>query len=154
MFCLLFFFSLKYSSVQLLCEKCDTFCLQFCRLSPGFTYPMILPNGAYVALKYLAIIVALLILNIIYPMLTAVDAFAAPSPLPTASPAKVDSSGVIDLFGGGYFSFLTTSELNHFISVNFALCQAAVFPFLQLFFVITAKNNMSKSSYCTLMNCK
>uniref|UniRef100_A0A8C5S582 Synaptosome associated protein 91 n=1 Tax=Laticauda laticaudata TaxID=8630 RepID=A0A8C5S582_LATLA len=30
--------------------------------------------------------------------LLSVDAFAAPSPLPTASPAKVDSSGVIDLF--------------------------------------------------------
>uniref|UniRef100_A0A8C5S9F0 Synaptosome associated protein 91 n=1 Tax=Laticauda laticaudata TaxID=8630 RepID=A0A8C5S9F0_LATLA len=42
------------------------------------------------------IIPNLLILNII--MLTPVDAFAAPSPLPTASPAKVDSSGVIDLF--------------------------------------------------------
>ncbi|OXB75549.1 UNVERIFIED_CONTAM: hypothetical protein H355_013549 [Colinus virginianus] len=97
------------------------------KLLPSFTYPMILPNGAYVALKYLAITVALLILNIIYPMLTAVDAFAAPSPLPTASPAKVDSSGVIDLFGGGYSSFLTTSELNHFISVNFALCQSYAF---------------------------
>uniref|UniRef100_A0A8C0EN91 Clathrin coat assembly protein AP180 n=1 Tax=Bubo bubo TaxID=30461 RepID=A0A8C0EN91_BUBBB len=54
--------------------------------------------------------------------LLSVDAFAAPSPLPTASPAKVDSSGVIDLFGGGYFSFLTTSEFNHFISITFALC--------------------------------
>uniref|UniRef100_A0A8C0EQ75 Clathrin coat assembly protein AP180 n=1 Tax=Bubo bubo TaxID=30461 RepID=A0A8C0EQ75_BUBBB len=53
--------------------------------------------------------------------LLSVDAFAAPSPLPTASPAKVDSSGVIDLFGGGYFSFLTTSEFNHFISITFAL---------------------------------
>ncbi|XP_015680703.1 clathrin coat assembly protein AP180, partial [Protobothrops mucrosquamatus] len=31
--------------------------------------------------------------------LLSVDAFAAPSSLPTASPAKVDSSGVIDLFG-------------------------------------------------------
>uniref|UniRef100_A0A8C3IEA8 Clathrin coat assembly protein AP180 n=1 Tax=Chrysemys picta bellii TaxID=8478 RepID=A0A8C3IEA8_CHRPI len=31
--------------------------------------------------------------------LLSVDAFAAPSPLPVASPAKVDSSGVIDLFG-------------------------------------------------------
>jgi len=131
-FILLFFF-FKDSSVQLLCEKCNTFCLQFCKLLPGFTYPMILPNGAYVALKYLAIIVALLILNIIYPMLTAVDAFAAPSPLPTASPAKVDSSGVIDLFGGGYFSFLTTSELNHFISINFALCQSCNFPLLTAF---------------------
>uniref|UniRef100_A0A8C3IGK2 Clathrin coat assembly protein AP180 n=1 Tax=Chrysemys picta bellii TaxID=8478 RepID=A0A8C3IGK2_CHRPI len=38
--------------------------------------------------------------------LLSVDAFAAPSPLPVASPAKVDSSGVIDLFGvcqGFYF---------------------------------------------------
>ncbi|KAM9267711.1 clathrin coat assembly protein AP180 isoform 17-T17 [Cariama cristata] len=33
-----------------------------------------------------------------------VDAFAAPSPLPTASPAKVDSSGVIDLFGDAFGS--------------------------------------------------
>uniref|UniRef100_A0A8C5WU75 Synaptosome associated protein 91 n=1 Tax=Laticauda laticaudata TaxID=8630 RepID=A0A8C5WU75_LATLA len=31
-------------------------------------------------------------------LFSCVDAFAAPSPLPTASPAKVDSSGVIDLF--------------------------------------------------------
>ncbi|XP_077667776.1 clathrin coat assembly protein AP180 isoform X16 [Eretmochelys imbricata] len=33
-----------------------------------------------------------------------VDAFAAPSPLPAASPAKVDSSGVIDLFGDAFGS--------------------------------------------------
>ncbi|XP_065258107.1 clathrin coat assembly protein AP180 isoform X16 [Emys orbicularis] len=33
-----------------------------------------------------------------------VDAFAAPSPLPVASPAKVDSSGVIDLFGDAFGS--------------------------------------------------
>lgn len=91
-------------------------------LLPEFTKPVVVTVGAHVALKYLAITVALLILNIIYPMLTAVDAFAAPSPLPAASPAKVDSSGVIDLFGGGYFCFLTTSELNHFISITFALC--------------------------------
>ncbi|KAK2527713.1 Snap91 [Columba livia] len=64
--------------------------------------------SAHETLKYLAIIVALLILNIIYPVLTAVDAFAAPSPLPTASPAKVDSSGVIDLFGDAFGS--STSE--------------------------------------------
>uniref|UniRef100_A0A452ILY3 Clathrin coat assembly protein AP180 n=1 Tax=Gopherus agassizii TaxID=38772 RepID=A0A452ILY3_9SAUR len=48
--------------------------------------------------------------------LLSVDAFAAPSPLPAASPAKVDSSGVIDLFGGGYFSFLTTCFGGSFIS--------------------------------------
>uniref|UniRef100_A0A8B9BT31 Clathrin coat assembly protein AP180 n=2 Tax=Anser TaxID=8842 RepID=A0A8B9BT31_9AVES len=40
--------------------------------------------------------------------LLSVDAFAAPSPLPTASPAKVDSSGVIDLFGDAFGS--STSE--------------------------------------------
>uniref|UniRef100_A0A7N5KE46 Clathrin coat assembly protein AP180 n=1 Tax=Ailuropoda melanoleuca TaxID=9646 RepID=A0A7N5KE46_AILME len=33
-----------------------------------------------------------------------VDAFAAPSPATTASPAKVDSSGVIDLFGDAFGS--------------------------------------------------
>uniref|UniRef100_A0A803V264 Clathrin coat assembly protein AP180 n=1 Tax=Ficedula albicollis TaxID=59894 RepID=A0A803V264_FICAL len=76
----------------------------FWRLLPEFTKRVVLTVGAHVALKYLAIIVALLILNIIYPMLTAVDAFAAPSPLPTASPAKVDSSGVIDLFGDAFGS--------------------------------------------------
>uniref|UniRef100_A0A452ILC9 Clathrin coat assembly protein AP180 n=1 Tax=Gopherus agassizii TaxID=38772 RepID=A0A452ILC9_9SAUR len=38
-----------------------------------------------------------------------VDAFAAPSPLPAASPAKVDSSGVIDLFGDAFGS--SASEL-------------------------------------------
>uniref|UniRef100_A0A8C3IGN7 Clathrin coat assembly protein AP180 n=1 Tax=Chrysemys picta bellii TaxID=8478 RepID=A0A8C3IGN7_CHRPI len=48
--------------------------------------------------------------------LLSVDAFAAPSPLPVASPAKVDSSGVIDLFGGGYFSFLTTCFGGSFIA--------------------------------------
>uniref|UniRef100_A0A8C3IDT8 Clathrin coat assembly protein AP180 n=1 Tax=Chrysemys picta bellii TaxID=8478 RepID=A0A8C3IDT8_CHRPI len=36
--------------------------------------------------------------------LLSVDAFAAPSPLPVASPAKVDSSGVIDLFGGSFIA--------------------------------------------------
>uniref|UniRef100_A0A674J5H2 Clathrin coat assembly protein AP180 n=1 Tax=Terrapene triunguis TaxID=2587831 RepID=A0A674J5H2_9SAUR len=36
--------------------------------------------------------------------LLSVDAFAAPSPLPIASPAKVDSSGVIDLFGDAFGS--------------------------------------------------
>lgn len=123
-------FSLKYCGFQLLCEKCNIFCLQFWRLLPEFTKSVVLTVGAHVALKYLAIIVALLILNIIYPMLTAVDAFAAPSPLPAASPAKVDSSGVIDLFGGGYFCFLTTSELNHFISITFALCKSCGFPLL------------------------
>ena len=39
---------------------------------------------------------------------TAVDAFVAPSPATTASPAKVDSSGVIDLFGGAYLSSVNT----------------------------------------------
>uniref|UniRef100_A0A8C5WU71 Synaptosome associated protein 91 n=1 Tax=Laticauda laticaudata TaxID=8630 RepID=A0A8C5WU71_LATLA len=41
--------------------------------------------------------------------LLSVDAFAAPSPLPTASPAKVDSSGVIDLFCGFGGSFIAPS---------------------------------------------
>uniref|UniRef100_A0A452ILF3 Clathrin coat assembly protein AP180 n=1 Tax=Gopherus agassizii TaxID=38772 RepID=A0A452ILF3_9SAUR len=41
--------------------------------------------------------------------LLSVDAFAAPSPLPAASPAKVDSSGVIDLFGGFGGSFISPS---------------------------------------------
>uniref|UniRef100_A0A452ILS2 Clathrin coat assembly protein AP180 n=1 Tax=Gopherus agassizii TaxID=38772 RepID=A0A452ILS2_9SAUR len=41
--------------------------------------------------------------------LLSVDAFAAPSPLPAASPAKVDSSGVIDLFGDAFGS--SASEL-------------------------------------------
>ncbi|XP_006143424.2 clathrin coat assembly protein AP180 isoform X4 [Tupaia chinensis] len=36
--------------------------------------------------------------------LLSVDAFAAPSPANTASPAKVDSSGVIDLFGDAFGS--------------------------------------------------
>ncbi|KAL7987925.1 hypothetical protein Chor_006844, partial [Crotalus horridus] len=36
--------------------------------------------------------------------LLSVDAFAAPSSLPTASPAEVDSSGVIDLFGDAFGS--------------------------------------------------
>ncbi|XP_038616915.1 clathrin coat assembly protein AP180 isoform X2 [Tachyglossus aculeatus] len=36
--------------------------------------------------------------------LLSVDAFAAPSPVATASPAKVDSSGVIDLFGDAFGS--------------------------------------------------
>ncbi|KAM7173460.1 clathrin coat assembly protein AP180 isoform 14-T14 [Macrochelys suwanniensis] len=38
-----------------------------------------------------------------------VDAFAAPSPLPAASPAKVDSSGVIDLFGDAFGSSASES---------------------------------------------
>uniref|UniRef100_A0A8C0IWS3 Clathrin coat assembly protein AP180 n=1 Tax=Chelonoidis abingdonii TaxID=106734 RepID=A0A8C0IWS3_CHEAB len=41
--------------------------------------------------------------------LLSVDAFAAPSSLPAASPAKVDSSGVIDLFGDAFGS--SASEL-------------------------------------------
>nr|XP_038938043.1 clathrin coat assembly protein AP180 isoform X14 [Rattus norvegicus] len=38
-----------------------------------------------------------------------VDAFAAPSPASTASPAKAESSGVIDLFGGFGGSFMAPS---------------------------------------------
>ncbi|KAM9234783.1 clathrin coat assembly protein AP180 isoform 22-T22 [Dugong dugon] len=41
--------------------------------------------------------------------LLSVDAFAAPSPATTASPAKVDSSGVIDLFGGFGGTFMAPS---------------------------------------------
>ncbi|XP_076716084.2 clathrin coat assembly protein AP180 isoform X22 [Callospermophilus lateralis] len=41
--------------------------------------------------------------------LLSVDAFAAPSPATTASPAKVESSGVIDLFGGFGGSFMAPS---------------------------------------------
>ncbi|XP_044530003.1 clathrin coat assembly protein AP180 isoform X20 [Gracilinanus agilis] len=41
--------------------------------------------------------------------LLSVDAFAAASPVATASPAKVDSSGVIDLFGGFGGSFIAPS---------------------------------------------
>uniref|UniRef100_A0A803TQJ4 Clathrin coat assembly protein AP180 n=1 Tax=Anolis carolinensis TaxID=28377 RepID=A0A803TQJ4_ANOCA len=41
--------------------------------------------------------------------LLSVDAFAAPSSLPPGSPAKVDSSGVIDLFGGFGGSFIAPS---------------------------------------------
>ncbi|XP_034846997.1 clathrin coat assembly protein AP180 [Mirounga leonina] len=41
--------------------------------------------------------------------LLSVDAFAVPSPATTASPAKVDSSGVIDLFGGFGGSFMAPS---------------------------------------------
>ncbi|XP_044102273.1 clathrin coat assembly protein AP180 isoform X6 [Neovison vison] len=41
--------------------------------------------------------------------LLSVDAFATPSPATTASPAKVDSSGVIDLFGGFGGSFMAPS---------------------------------------------
>lgn len=108
---------------------------------------MVLSGGAHGASKYLAIIVALLILNIVCPMLTEVDAFAAPSPLPTASPAKVDSSGVIDLFGGGYPSFLTTLELNHFIAVTFALGRSCRCPLLAARLCsIPAKTAMSTSS--------
>ncbi|XP_050995989.1 clathrin coat assembly protein AP180 isoform X14 [Acomys russatus] len=41
--------------------------------------------------------------------LLSVDAFAAPSPAATASPAKAESSGVIDLFGGFGGSFMAPS---------------------------------------------
>ncbi|XP_042299383.1 clathrin coat assembly protein AP180-like isoform X8 [Sceloporus undulatus] len=41
--------------------------------------------------------------------LLSVDAFAAPSSLPPGSPAKVESSGVIDLFGGFGGSFIAPS---------------------------------------------
>ncbi|XP_023389194.1 clathrin coat assembly protein AP180 isoform X5 [Pteropus vampyrus] len=41
--------------------------------------------------------------------LLSVDTFAAPSPATTASPAKADSSGVIDLFGGFGGSFMAPS---------------------------------------------
>ncbi|XP_006510962.1 clathrin coat assembly protein AP180 isoform X7 [Mus musculus] len=41
--------------------------------------------------------------------LLSVDAFAAPSPASTASPAKAESSGVIDLFGGFGGSFMAPS---------------------------------------------
>ncbi|KAM6181444.1 clathrin coat assembly protein AP180 isoform 25-T25 [Erethizon dorsatum] len=41
--------------------------------------------------------------------LLSVDAFVAPSPATTASPAKVESSGVIDLFGGFGGSFMAPS---------------------------------------------
>ncbi|XP_070232372.1 clathrin coat assembly protein AP180 isoform X2 [Bos mutus] len=41
--------------------------------------------------------------------LLSVDTFVAPSPATTASPAKVDSSGVIDLFGGFGGSFMAPS---------------------------------------------
>ena len=40
-----------------------------------------------------------------------VDTFVAPSPATTASPAKVDSSGVIDLFGGAYLSTFNTHKI-------------------------------------------
>ncbi|KAM5256571.1 clathrin coat assembly protein AP180 isoform 18-T18 [Ctenodactylus gundi] len=40
--------------------------------------------------------------------LLSVDAFAAPSPATTASPAKVESSGVIDLFGDAFGSSATS----------------------------------------------
>ncbi|XP_074043189.1 clathrin coat assembly protein AP180 isoform X1 [Macrotis lagotis] len=42
--------------------------------------------------------------------LLSVDAFAAASPVATASPAKVDSSGVIDLFGDAFGSSVTDSQ--------------------------------------------
>ncbi|XP_075410937.1 clathrin coat assembly protein AP180 [Tenrec ecaudatus] len=41
--------------------------------------------------------------------LLSVDAFTAPSPATTASPAKVESSGVIDLFGGFGGTFMAPS---------------------------------------------
>ncbi|XP_052571938.1 clathrin coat assembly protein AP180 isoform X4 [Peromyscus californicus insignis] len=41
--------------------------------------------------------------------LLSVDTFAAPSPAATASPAKVESSGVLDLFGGFGGSFMAPS---------------------------------------------
>ncbi|KAF6116258.1 synaptosome associated protein 91 [Phyllostomus discolor] len=41
--------------------------------------------------------------------LLSVDTFASPSPATTASPAKVDSAGVIDLFGGFGGSFMAPS---------------------------------------------
>ncbi|KAB0391294.1 hypothetical protein E2I00_003820, partial [Balaenoptera physalus] len=41
--------------------------------------------------------------------LLSVDTFVAPSPATTASPAKVDSSGVIDLFGGFGGTFMAPS---------------------------------------------
>ncbi|XP_036173998.1 clathrin coat assembly protein AP180 isoform X6 [Myotis myotis] len=41
--------------------------------------------------------------------LLSVDTFASPAPATTASPAKVDSSGVIDLFGGFGGSFMAPS---------------------------------------------
>ncbi|KAH0506812.1 Clathrin coat assembly protein AP180 [Microtus ochrogaster] len=41
--------------------------------------------------------------------LLSVDTFAAPSPATTASPAKVESSGVLDLFGGFGGSFMAPS---------------------------------------------
>lgn len=148
-------FSLKYCGFQLLCEKRIAFCLQFWRLLPEFTDPVVLTGGAHMALKYLAIIVALLILNIIYPMLTAVDAFAAPSPLPTASPAKVDSSGVIDLFGGGYFFFPHHFRVES-LHFNYLCAWLKLqFPLLTAFLCsITANTSMSSSLYCTITNCK
>ncbi|XP_078504275.1 clathrin coat assembly protein AP180 isoform X6 [Lissotriton helveticus] len=42
--------------------------------------------------------------------LLSVDAFAAPSPVPTASPAKVESSAVIDLFGDAFGGCTTESQ--------------------------------------------
>ncbi|KAG8124076.1 hypothetical protein E2320_019433 [Naja naja] len=81
----------------------DTFSSSTTGASPGpensLTGDLLSGNGL--------IIPNLLILNII--MLTPVDAFAAPSSLPTASPAKVDSSGVIDLFCGFGGSFIAPS---------------------------------------------
>ncbi|ETE71493.1 Clathrin coat assembly protein [Ophiophagus hannah] len=72
----------------------DTFSSSTTGASPGpensLTGDLLSGNGL--------IIPNLLILNII--MLTPVDAFAAPSSLPTASPAKVDSSG----FGGSFIA--------------------------------------------------
>ncbi|KAM6186078.1 clathrin coat assembly protein AP180 isoform 21-T21 [Rhynchocyon petersi] len=57
--------------------------------------------------------------------LLSVDAFAAPAPATTASPAKVDSSGVIDLFGGFGGTFMTpspapvTTAQNNLLQPNF-----------------------------------
>lgn len=72
----------------------------------------------------------LLTLRII--MLTAVDAFAAASPLPTASPAKVDSSGVIDLFGGGYCSFSPLQNFTYHFHFHFMVYLLATGEFLTI----------------------
>lgn len=42
-------------------------------------------------------------------VITTGDAFAAPIPVPTASPAKIEPAAVIDLFGGGYTAFFPKS---------------------------------------------
>nr|XP_033793879.1 clathrin coat assembly protein AP180 isoform X10 [Geotrypetes seraphini] len=54
-----------------------------------------------------------------------VDAFTAPSPIPTASPAKLEPSAMLDLFGGFGGSFMTPSPApitpaqNNLIQPNF-----------------------------------